>query len=168
MFFPDRESDSLSYETDEEIIILSENSLEEKPKHAKFTNIYDSDISGKIEAQFLIYSQEAGSLLWYHIDHPSLRSQNWSCNFWFYLIIYIHGASIVLGILHFSLFSNSNLVDILNDDPIEKKEKDNYDAGFSSHILSDRFTGTKLDAWRMQEIEKPQLRTDRNNEIETL
>ena len=37
---------------------------------------------------------------------PSLKSFKWNTNFWVYIIIYIHSACLLLGIMHFTLFMN--------------------------------------------------------------
>jgi hypothetical protein len=106
-------------------------------KNKTFSNIYDILIGKGFSAEFIIYSQESGSLLllegitapllagqspytdrliWTRIDHPSPYSYNWKCNFWFYLIIYMYSASMILGILHFTCFiKKDSLYDFLKE-----------------------------------------------------
>jgi len=73
-------------------------------KECKFVNIYDGDLSRKSEAEFILFSKENGALIWLSLNHPILGSLKWTCNFWFYLIVYIFTASMILGFIHFTLF----------------------------------------------------------------
>lgn len=66
------------------------------------TNIYDVDVSNEFEVELLVYSRESRSIYWINREKYAIAFK-WSSNFWIYLIMYIHIAAVVLGILHFTL-----------------------------------------------------------------
>lgn len=67
------------------------------------TNIYDVDVTNDYEVELLVFSKESRSIFWVNRDKHPIALQ-WSSNFWIYLIMYIHIAAVILGILHFTLF----------------------------------------------------------------
>jgi len=78
---------------------------------SQLTNIYDVDVSNNYEVEFLVYSQASRTIHWIKRDNgitsiPSLGNtagDQWSSNFWIYLIIFIHLAATLIGLLHFSM-----------------------------------------------------------------
>ena len=77
------------------------------------TNIMDVDVSNSRQLEFIVYSSQARSVSWIKREGYAAkpmsaheeskdRVMQWSSNFWIYLIMFIHIAALVLGMLHFS------------------------------------------------------------------
>ncbi len=82
----------------EKKIIIDGKTMFDKP----LTNIYDADVSNDGSVSFVVFSNSSGSI---HLIQRELGliSFKWSSNFWIYIIIFIHLAALLLGLLHFTL-----------------------------------------------------------------
>ena len=94
-------------------LILKTESLE-LTKGSRFINIYDGELSKQSEVEFIVFSKENNALYWLSLDHPMMGNLKWTCNFWFYLIVYIITACMVLGIIHF-VYLDTSVISVLSE-----------------------------------------------------
>ena len=77
------------------------------------SNLYDVDVSNAYEVEFLVYSQTSRTIHWIKRDSGvdlqgtgRTTGTQWSSNFWIYLIIFIHAAATLIGLMHFYLMEH--------------------------------------------------------------